>query len=216
MFTPKLWFSLWFVPLAPISINHLLAKYPVLKESFIFNSTKQMFIWFHVCHYLFLKMCFRFAEFWKKSFLRSLTLGAMGAQTRFFKMWPKSMHDQKFEKNFRPRPEDGLYGSNEPKKCEIRPVVSSIVHFKVFKSYFIYIIDFCTLFFFQKRTFCYPTQEWYITGWILMYIYCRKKTRRYVTPNVWRIWEVQVRVEVALSLRPIKVLLLAAHIFYGC
>ena len=34
-----------------------------------------------------------------------------------------------------------------------------------------------------------------------MYIYCRKKTRRYVTPNVWRIWEVQVRVEVALSLR---------------
>ena len=51
------------------------------------------------------------------------------------------MHDQKFEKNFRPRPEDGLYGSNEPKKCEIRPVVSSIVHFKVFKSYFIYIID---------------------------------------------------------------------------
>ena len=51
------------------------------------------------------------------------------------------MHDQKFEKIFRPRPEDGLYGSNEPKKCEIRPVVSSIVHFKVFKSYFIYIID---------------------------------------------------------------------------
>ena len=48
------------------------------------------------------------------------------------------MHDQKFEKIFRPRPEDGLYGSNEPKKCEIRPVVSSIVHFKVFKSYFIY------------------------------------------------------------------------------
>ena len=60
------------------------------------------------------------------------------------------MHDQKFEKIFRPRPEDGLYGLNEPKKCEIRPVVSSIVHFKVFKSYFIYIIDrlshFCTLF----------------------------------------------------------------------
>ena len=51
------------------------------------------------------------------------------------------MHDQKLEKIFRPRPEDGLYGSNEPKKCEIRPVVSSIVHFKVFKSYFIYIID---------------------------------------------------------------------------
>ena len=51
------------------------------------------------------------------------------------------MHDQKFEKIFRPRPEDGLYGSNEPKKCEIHPVVSSIVHFKVFKSYFIYIID---------------------------------------------------------------------------
>ena len=49
------------------------------------------------------------------------------------------MHDQKFEKKFRPRPEDGLYGLNETKKCEIRPVVSSIVHFKVFKSYFIYI-----------------------------------------------------------------------------
>ena len=52
------------------------------------------------------------------------------------------MHDQKFEKFFRPRPEDGQYGSNEPKKCEIHPVVSSIVHFKVFKSYFIYIIDY--------------------------------------------------------------------------
>ena len=52
------------------------------------------------------------------------------------------MHDQKFEKFFRPRPEDRQYGSNEPKKCEIHPVVSSIVHFKVFKSYFIYIIDF--------------------------------------------------------------------------
>ena len=51
------------------------------------------------------------------------------------------MHDQKFEKIFRPRPEDRQYGSNEPKKCEIHPVVSSIVHFKVFKSYFIYIID---------------------------------------------------------------------------
>ena len=44
-----------------------------------------------------------------------------------------------FPSKFRLRPEDGLYGSNEPKKCEIRPVVSSIVHFKVFKSYFIYI-----------------------------------------------------------------------------
>ena len=53
MFTPKLWFSLQFVPLASISINHLLAKRPVLKESFIFNSTQQMFIWFHACHYLF-------------------------------------------------------------------------------------------------------------------------------------------------------------------
>ena len=51
------------------------------------------------------------------------------------------MHGQKFEKFFRPRPEDRQYGSNEPKKCEIHPVVSSIVHFKVFKSYFIYIID---------------------------------------------------------------------------
>ena len=51
------------------------------------------------------------------------------------------MHDQKFGTFYSLRPEDGLYGSNEPKKCEIRPVVSSIVHFKVFKSYFIYIID---------------------------------------------------------------------------
>ena len=49
------------------------------------------------------------------------------------------MHDQKFGTFYSLRPEDGLYGSNEPKKCEIRPVVSSIVHFKVFKSYFIYI-----------------------------------------------------------------------------
>ena len=52
------------------------------------------------------------------------------------------MHDQKFGTFYSLRPEDGLYGSNEPKKCEIRPVVSSIVHFKVFKSYFIYIIDY--------------------------------------------------------------------------
>ena len=40
----KLEFPLQFVPLASISINHLLAKHPVLKESFIFNSTKQKFI----------------------------------------------------------------------------------------------------------------------------------------------------------------------------
>ena len=71
----------------------------------------------------------------KKYFLRSLTLGAIGAKTRFFKMWPKSMHDQKLEIFYSLRPEDGLYGSNEPKKCEIRPVVSSIVHFKVVKFY---------------------------------------------------------------------------------
>ena len=70
-----------------------------------------------------------------------MTLGAIGAKTRFFKMWPKSTHDQKLEIFYSLRPEDGLHGSNETKKCEIRPVVSSIVHFKVFKSYFIYIID---------------------------------------------------------------------------
>ena len=84
----------------------------------------------------------QFCGIWKKYCLRSLTLGAIGAKTWFFKMWPKSMHDQKFGTFYSLRPEDGLYGSNEPKKCEIRPVVSSIVHFKVFKSYFIYIIDF--------------------------------------------------------------------------
>ena len=77
----------------------------------------------------------------KNIFPSNLTLGAIGAKTRFFKMWPKLTHDQKLEIFYSLRPEDGLYGSNEPKKCEIRPVVSSIVHFKVFKSYFIYIID---------------------------------------------------------------------------
>ena len=51
------------------------------------------------------------------------------------------MHDQKFGTFYSLRPEDGLYGSNETKKCEIQPVVFSNVHFKVFKSYFIYIID---------------------------------------------------------------------------
>ena len=81
----------------------------------------------------------QFCGIWKKYCLRSLTLGAIGSKTWFFKMWPKSMHDQKFGTFYSLRPEDGLYGSNEPKKCEIRPVVSSIVHFKVFKSYFIYI-----------------------------------------------------------------------------
>ena len=40
----------------------------------------------------------QFCEIWKKYFLRSLTFGAIGANTRFFKMWPKSMHDQKFDK----------------------------------------------------------------------------------------------------------------------
>ena len=85
----------------------------------------------------------QFCGIWKKYCLRSLTLGAIGAKTWFFKMWPKSMHDQKFGTFYSLRPEDGLYGSNEPKKCEIRPVASSIVHFKVFKSYFIYIIDIC-------------------------------------------------------------------------
>ena len=86
-------------------------------------------------------MCCSFAEFEKNIALEVLTVEAIGAKTRFFKMWPKSMHDQKFGTFYSLRPEDGLYGSNEPKKCEIRPVVSSIVHFKVFKSYFIYIID---------------------------------------------------------------------------
>ena len=47
------------------------------------------------------------------------------------------MQDKKFDNFYSLRPEDRQYGSNEPKKCEIRPVVSSIVHFKVFKSYFI-------------------------------------------------------------------------------
>ena len=51
------------------------------------------------------------------------------------------MHDQKFDIFFTPRPEDGLHGSNETKKCEIGQVVFSNVHFKVFKSSFIYIID---------------------------------------------------------------------------
>ena len=31
------------------------------------------------------------------------------------------MHDQKFGTFYSLRPEDGLYGSNEPKKCKIRP-----------------------------------------------------------------------------------------------
>ena len=73
------------------------------------------------------------------------------------------MHDQKFEKFFRPRPEDGLYGSNEPKKCEIRPVVSSIVHFKVFKSYFIYIIDLAIFaHFLLKMDFLLPDHLYWI------------------------------------------------------
>ena len=134
MFTPKLWFSLWFVPLASISINHLLAKHPVLKESSIplnKGSSDSMFgtIYFKNVH--------QFCGIWKTSFLRSLTLGAIGAKTRFFKMWPKSTHDQKLEIFYSLRPEDRQYGSNEPKKCEIGPVVFSNVHFKVFKSYFI-------------------------------------------------------------------------------
>ena len=54
-------------------------------------------------------------------------------------MWLKSTHDQKLEIFYSLRPEDGLHGSNETKKCEIGPVVFSNVHFKVFKSSFIYI-----------------------------------------------------------------------------
>ena len=45
------------------------------------------------------------------------------------------MQDKKFDNFYSLRPEDRQYGSNEPKKCEICKVVSSIVHFKVFKSY---------------------------------------------------------------------------------
>ena len=47
-------------------------------------------------------------------------------QNPIFKMWLKSTHDQKLEIFYSLRPEDGLHGSNETKKCEIRPVVSSI------------------------------------------------------------------------------------------
>ena len=36
-------------------------------------------------------------------------------------MWPKSMHDQKFGTFYSLRPEDGLYGSNEPKKMRNPP-----------------------------------------------------------------------------------------------
>ena len=42
-------------------------------------------------------MCFSFAEFEKNISFKVLTLGAIGAKTRFFKMWPKSMQDQKFD-----------------------------------------------------------------------------------------------------------------------
>ena len=50
------------------------------------------------------------------------------------------MHDQKFEKIFRPRPEDRQYGSNEPKKMR-NPPGSFLNRAFLFKSYFIYIID---------------------------------------------------------------------------
>ena len=113
----------------------------------------------------------QFCGIWKKYFLRSLTLGVKGAKTRFFKMWPKSMHDQKFEKFFRPRPEDGLYGSNEPKKCEIRPVVSSIVHFKVFKSYFIYIIDIIACWCRKAGHTHHSTTYWPTRHWWCFWIY---------------------------------------------
>ena len=79
------------------------------------------------------------------------------------------MHDQKFEKIFRPRPEDGQYGSNEPKKCEIRPVVSSIVHFKVFKSYFIYIIDKpipCSKNRSPMQSLCLQKLNWLKSNWL--------------------------------------------------
>ena len=76
------------------------------------------------------------------------------------------MHDQKFDNFYSLRPEDRQCGSNEPKKSEIRPVVSSIVHFKVFKSYFIYIIDrlsnFCTLFT-KKTDFLLPDHLFWIS-----------------------------------------------------
>ena len=52
---------------------------------------------------------------WKTSFLRSLTLGAIGAKTRFFKMWPKSTHDSKtwnFIKWFLRQMKTDLKGSN--------------------------------------------------------------------------------------------------------
>ena len=111
----------------------------------------------------------QFCGIWKKYCLRSLTLGAIGAKTWFFKMWPKSMHDQKFGTFYSLRPEDGLYGSNEPKKCEIRPVVSSIVHFKVFKSYFIYIIDKpipCSKNRSPMQSLCLQKLNWLKSNWL--------------------------------------------------
>ena len=97
MSTPKL----WLVPLASTLINHLLAKHPVLKSIFHlqFHKTKvhadSMFVAIYFENVL---------QFWrnlkKNISFECLTLVVKGAKTRFFKMWPKSMHDQKFEKHF--------------------------------------------------------------------------------------------------------------------
>ena len=115
-------------------------------------------------------MCFSFAEF-KNSFLRSLTIRSIvGAKTRFFKMWHiNRLHDQKFEKFFRPRPEDGLYGSNEPKKCEIRPVVSSIVHFKSFQVLFYAILSkpiSCSKNRSPMQSLCLQKLNWLKSNWL--------------------------------------------------
>ena len=81
-------------PLFVINQLTFACKTSSFKGIFLLNSTKQKFL--IPCLSLFIfKMCFSFAEF-EKTLSFEVTLGAIGAKTRFFKMWPKSMHDQKF------------------------------------------------------------------------------------------------------------------------
>ena len=67
------------------------------------------------------------------------------------------MHDQKFGTFYSLRPEDDSTVRMSPKNAKF--VVSSIVHFKVFKSYFIYIIDYYANDYTGCRAYCKNTYK---------------------------------------------------------
>ena len=129
-------------------------------------------------------MCFSFAEFEKNLSFEVLTLGAIGAKTRFFLKCGLNRCTTKTFYSL--RPEDRLYGSNETKKCEVGPVVFSNTHFKVFKSSFVllevYIIDCIKVFLKAYYSSTIFKKAWNINTVFLLHnlwLLCENKNKKY-------------------------------------